>query len=295
MRVPVISEIGHLALRVRDLEAAAELATNVMGLMVTARTDDAVWLSHGTSHHSLQYIRDDADGVDHVGLVAPDAEAVEDARGRVEGAGLRILSDGPLGPGVKDGFSFEDGGGFVFEIYSEMETTDVRPTAATVRPRRFGHVNFFASEPKRMQAMLMEVLDFRISDWAGEEGAFLRCNVDHHGIGVFPGAGKLHHHAWEFATVVELGAIADFIDARGGSTVWGPMRHGIGRNIATYVREASGMLVEFYCDMDRIYDDVHHVPGHWNVGEGHKWISLWAPHLAPDGFVDMGLPPATRR
>ncbi|MTD53000.1 VOC family protein [Amycolatopsis pithecellobii] len=288
----IISEIGHAALRVRDLAAAEEFATNILGLHLTDRTDDGLWFTHGGPHHSLQYLASDEDALDHVGLVAPDAEAVAEARKRVEAAGLRIVEDGPLGPGVQDGFAFQDSYGFVFEIYSQM--TDVKPdrAAGVLRPQRLGHFNFFVPDPRRMEKMLTELFDFRVSDRI-EEGVFLRCNVDHHGIGVFPGHGRIHHCAWEYPTIVEIGAIADLIDARGESVLWGPLRHGMGRNIATYVQEPSGLVVEFYCDMERIYDDARHVPGEWSY-DGHKWVSLWGPHLTPEGFAELGLPPGTR-
>jgi catechol 2,3-dioxygenase len=292
IRPPVVSEIGHVSVRVRDLDAAEQLATGLMGLRVTERTDDSVWLSHGTDHHSLHYTRGTTDAVDHVGLLAAGPESVEEIRARVTAAGLLIIADGPEGPGVEDGFTFQDAEGFAFQIYSRMQQVELPHEPLILRPRRLGHVNFFAHDAGRMQQMLIEVLDFRISDWAGAEGAFLRCNVDHHGIGVFPGPGHLHHHAWEYPTIVQLAELADYVDAHGGSTLWGPMRHGIGRNIATYVREPSGLIAEFYCDMERIYDDASHVPGHWDIENGHKWVSLWAAHLTPEGFGDMGLPPA---
>jgi catechol-2,3-dioxygenase len=292
MQAPVICEVGHLAVRVRDLDAAEAVATSITGLQVTERTADEVWLSHGAPHHSLHYIRDDIDAVDHVGLVAPDAESIAEVRRRVDAAGLRTIADGPLGRGVSDGFAFQDAEGFVFEIYSRMAQApaEVAATNVVIRPRRLGHINFFPRDAPQMQKMLIDVLDFRVSDWAGE-GAFMRCNVDHHGIGVFPGPGVLHHYAWELPTIVELGAIADFIDARGESTLWGPMRHGIGGNIATYIQDPSGLVVEFYSDMQRIYNDATHVPGHWDTKGGHKWMSLWAPQLAVEGFRDMGLAP----
>ena len=46
--------------------------------------------------------------------------------------------------------------------------------------------------------------------------------------------------------------------------------------------------------MQRIYDDTGHVPGEWSP-EGHKWVSLWGPHLTPDGFTELGLPPTRNR
>jgi catechol 2,3-dioxygenase len=287
-RRPVISEIGHVAVRVRDLAAAEEMATNLMGLDVTERTDDAIWLSHGAPHHTLQYLRGDVDAVDHVGLAAPDADALAAVRERVEAAGLSVVRDGPDGPGARDGFAFVGPEECVFEIYSEMTQVEPGIGACGVRPSRFGHVNFFLRDPAAIQRMLVDLLDFRVSDIAGE-GQFLRCNVDHHSIGVFPGPGLLHHYAWEVPSIAELAAVADLVDRRGGSVLWGPMRHGIGNNISTYFQEPSGLVVEYYAEMERIYDDDHHKPRDWDT-DGHKWLTLWGPQPLPDGFTELGLP-----
>ena len=286
---PVISEVGHLALRVRDVAAAEEFSTALVGLAVTGRTADSVWLTHDSSHHSIQYIRAEEDGVDHVGLVAVDGDALAEIRRRVDAAGLPVVSERPLGPGVLDGFAFETVDGFVFEVYTQMEHSEVTYPATTVRPTRFGHVNFSTTDVAAMQQVMAEILDFRVSDFAGG-GAFLRCSVDHHAVGVLPGRGVLNHYAWEYTSLVELGMIADAIDRRGGSTLWGPARHGVGNNLATYVQEPSGIVVEFYSDMQRIYDEAHYVPGTWSL-EGHKWLSRWAPHI-PTEMFDLGLPAA---
>ncbi|MEV7043886.1 VOC family protein [Amycolatopsis sp. NPDC051061] len=293
MLAPVISEIGHVAIRVRDLAAAEEFAMETLGLHPSERADGQVWFTLGTAHHSLQYIESDEDALDHVGLLAADAESLAEARKRVEAAGLQILDDAALGVGLEDGFSFVDEFGFVFQIYSRMTQVPAPAPTAVLRPTRLGHFNFFVPEPRRMERMLVELFDFRVSDRAGE-GVFLRCNVDHHGIGVFPGPGQIHHVAWEYPTIVEIAAIADLVDARGESVLWGPLRHGMGRNIATYVLEPSGLVQEFYCDMERIYDDARHTPGEWSL-DGHKWVSLWGPHLTPEGFPELGLPPAPRK
>jgi len=292
VQAPVINQIGHVALRVRDLEAAEEFATNLVGLHVTERGDDALWLSHGTAHHTLQYLRADEDAFDHLGLVATDAESVQIIRERVEAAGLEVLETPAPRPAVEDGLFFR-AEGFTFEIYTRMAT--VAPVVTTaLRPSRLGHANFFVAEPARLQKVLKEILDFRVSDHAGPQGEFLRCNVDHHGIGVFPGEGVVHHYAWEYPSMFEVAGMADAIDARGGSTLWGPLRHGMGRNIATYVKEPSGMLVEFYADLERIYDE-HHVPGRWDFEGDHKAVSLWARHDIVDEFMAAGLPAAQQQ
>jgi catechol 2,3-dioxygenase-like lactoylglutathione lyase family enzyme len=292
MQTPTISEVGHVAIRVRDLEAAKRFATQMLGMTASARTADQAWFGIGPDHHRVHYIASDEDALDHVGLVAPDAESLLEASTRVRAAGLRLLSDTPLGRGIEDGFAFVDHDGFVFQIYTRMEQVPYE-AAPALRPQRLGHVNLFVSDPRRTERMLTEVLDFRVSDRV-DDGVFLRCNVDHHGVGVFPASNpRIHHVAWEYPSISEIAAIADRVDARGDSVLWGPLRHGVGRNIATYVGEPSGLVCEFYCDMERIYNDSAHVPGQWTL-EGHKWVSLWGPHLTSEAFVELGLPPGTR-
>jgi hypothetical protein len=65
----------------------------------------------------------------------------------------------------------------------------------------------------------------------------------------------------------------------------------MGRNIATYFQDPTGLVQEYYADMEQIFDDEHHVPGQWDIEDpSAKWISLWGPHLAPPEFTEMGLP-----
>lgn len=284
MNRPVIASIGHVAEVVKDLDAAVHNATQIMGLRVSAERDGAVDLTHGAPHHSLQYLAGEADALHHVGLAAADAAALEEIRER---AGSALVQDRPFDPDLADGFVLEGPEGFLFEIYLGMPAGEPAYAPTGVRPNRFGHVNLTAGDPGAMRAFLGDVLDFRVSDDVGG-GYFLRCNADHHGIAVLPGEPRLHHHAWEVQSTVELGLLADRIDEAGGSVLWGPVRHGAGRNIAVYYTEPSGAIVEYYCDLDRIYDEASYEPQVW-VMEDHKWWSRWAP-LLPDGFPMLGIP-----
>ena len=73
-------------------------------------------------------------------------------------------------------------------------------------------------------------------------------------------AGEPHFHHLAFE--VDIGKMRDMLDhlARHGRWVsWGPTRHGIAGNIATYVRITEEPChVELYCDMEQLADD--HVP-----------------------------------
>lgn len=287
MNRPVISAVGHVAIVVADLEAAIHNATTIMGLRVSDRRDDGVDLTHGAPHHSLQYLAGESDALDHIGLVAADTAALDEIRTRADAAGLRILQETPLDPSLPEGFVLEGPERFRFEIYRGMPEDEPAYASTGVKPNRFGHANILLADPAAMREVLEGVLDFRVSDEVAG-GVFLRCNVDHHGIGLFPGPPKLHHYAYEVQSTVELGQLGDRVDEAGGSLLWGPARHGAGDNIAAYYLEPSGTVVEYYCDMLRIYDDDSYVPVQWDE-EDHKWISRWAPWL-PEGFLDLGVP-----
>jgi catechol 2,3-dioxygenase len=288
--VPVIGAVGHVALRVSDLDAAVEHATNIMGLRVSERSSERVDLTHGAPHHSLQYIRSDSDAVDHLALEASSPDALEEIRTRLRHADIPLLSEVPLDEQLAEGFVFEGPDGFVFEIYRGMPQDQPSYRGSGVRPRRFGHVNISVPDPVPLLSLLQNVLDFRISDnFRG--GAFLRCNAEHHGVAVLRGRGILHHHAWEVESIADLGHLGDLVDEGGDELVAGPVRHGMGNNIAAYIEGPGHVVVEYYTDMDKIFDEDGYVPGSWSE-EGHKWYSRWAPELPGDRFRALGVGPA---
>jgi catechol 2,3-dioxygenase len=293
MKDPVIRAIGHIALQTEDLETCVREATEILGLRETESADGWVYLSHGRQHHSLQYKQAAQSAVDHVGLLARDAEAIEEIKARLQDEpSAEIITEGDLGPGLGDGIAFRGPEGFVFVVYFAMESGSSSPSpGAGVPPRRFGHVTYLSPEPALLGDFLQRVLDFRISDIVGD-GLFLRCNADHHGIGVMPGEqAVLHHHAWEVSSIVELGRLGDLLDQRGQGLLWGPLRHGAGDNIAAYFPDRSGVVVEYYTDMGQIDDETNYEPGRWDPEDGHRWYSKWAPGI-PEQMMVFGVSPA---
>jgi catechol 2,3-dioxygenase len=288
---PVIAAVGHVALRVRDLEPAVRAATRVMGLRESERDGDTSYLTHGRPHHSLQYIAAAENAVDHIGLEAAGDWALEEIRARVARLGLRVVSERPLDRGIADGFAFVGPEGFVYEVYTGMRNGEPAYHATGVRPARLGHVTLNPRDPEAQRDFFVEVLDFRISDIVDGEGFFLRCNAEHHGIGLLLGRGVLHHHAWQVTSIADLGRLGDLLDEHGLSLLWGPLRHGAGNNIAAYFAEPAGTVVEYYTDMEHIYDEAAFTPRTWDAADS-RWYALWA-RGRPEGFRDHGLGPAT--
>lgn len=286
----VVTAIGHVALRVADLGACVEHAELVLGLRTVERTGAEAFLTRGNHHHALHLIQDGQPCVDHIGLAAGSPDDLDELRRRLAGEGIRP-HDGARADHVEQAVTFTGPEGFAFEVFWGMEDGQPDYPAPGIRPRRLGHVNLRAREPARMAEFLQRVLGFKVSDVIGDGQAyFLRCNQDHHGIAATSGEGLLHHHAWEVRDVAELVRLCDLLDERGVGTLWGPVRHGAGENIAVYHREPSGAVAEHYADMERIYDDGRYRRGWW-AADDPRWLSRWAPGGAPTGYRELGLPP----
>ncbi|WP_298587253.1 VOC family protein [uncultured Kocuria sp.] len=286
----LISEMGHVGIQTTDLDASVWDATQLLGLRVTERAGDAVYLAAGEVHHELVYRESDVNGVDSLGLVARDGDALKTIRRRVQDENLEVLSELPRTAGVEDGFSFVGPEGYVFEITIGRQA-DVAAQKG-FGPDRYGHLNFHPRNTRSMMEFLRRVLDFRLSDVIGDDYAyFMRCNPDHHGIALLPGKGTFHHHAWQTQSVADLAKLGDRLNKVGRDLIWGPVRHGAGHNIAAYYVEHSGAVVELYTDLEQIYDD-NREPIVW--GAEDNWWNMWSDYRPLD-FRDFGIPPVVRR
>jgi catechol-2,3-dioxygenase len=121
-------------------------------------------------------------------------------------------------------------------------------------------VNCLTGAIRENTAFYRDVLGMSVSDWLGDGGVWLRIDSEHHVLALVDrGYAHFHHLAFD---VVDIGKMRDLLDhvARHGRWVsWGPTRHGIAGNIATYVRITEEPChVELYCDMERLEED--HVP-----------------------------------
>lgn len=286
----LISEMGHVGIQTTDLDASIWDATQLLGLRVTEQSGDAAYLAAADVHHELIYRASDVNGVDSLGLVARDGDALKTIRRRVEDENLEILSESTRTAGIEDGFSFVGPEGWVFEITIGRQL-DVAPQQS-FGPDRYGHINFHPRDTRSMMEFLQRVLDFRLSDVIGDDYAyFMRCNPDHHGIALLPGKGTFHHHAWQTQSVADLAKLGDRLNRVGRQLIWGPVRHGAGHNIAAYYVEHSGAVVELYTDLEQIYDDARE-PVIW--GAQDNWFNMWSDYR-PLEFRDFGIPPVVRR
>jgi catechol 2,3-dioxygenase len=282
--------IGHVAMRVTDLERSTRFMQASIGLREGRRGEGAVYLTAGEKHHELQLIAASASGLDHVGLEVESEAEVHDARDRAVAAGGSLLAELPEEPGLGERVRVEGPDGIVYEIYATMERSAIaRDAFHGSAVRRFGHLTFHIADPTASVRFWTEGLGFRISDeldgivWA-------RCDVNHHGFAVapVPGPARLHHHAWEVQDVSALARYCDGLATEGLRLLWGPVRHGPGFNIATYLVEPEGACIEVYTDLMKIYDEAAYEPIDWG-SDAAAALDRWGVGV-PDGMMEAGAP-----
>lgn len=289
----MIKAIGHVALQVPNLDESVLWATTVMGLREVAREGKTSYLTHGRPHHSLVYIESHEGALDHIALEA-DESTLDELNDSLAKSGVDLI-DHQREAGVKRSIRFPGPDGHVFEVFTGMAQDQPRHTGQGVQPRKFGHPMLKSERPRETQRFIEEMLGFRLSDDVGDGTLiFLRCNPDHHGIGITKGGEGLHHYAWEVENIGQLALLGDVLEKNNGRFLWGPGRHGAGGNLFTYHLDPAGCVVEYYADLIKIYDEATYRPGKWEMSD-YRFANLWGPGIPGHEFFDAGAKlPATK-
>src|SRR5665647_417176 len=119
LRIPAIDpgvRIGHVHLKVADLQRALDFYCGVLGFSLTTSRPGAAFISAGGYHHHLGLNTWEslggspppagATGLYHVALVYPTRAALANALGRLMAAGIRV--DGASDHGVSEALYLHD-------------------------------------------------------------------------------------------------------------------------------------------------------------------------------------------
>ena len=258
-----LHRIDHAALHVADLDEASARWQIQFGLVERSREGRRAFLACNDEPYCLELVEGDRPGHDHFAFELARNCPLEVARGHLETLGLS-WEDRERSLFVAD----PDGRAGAADAVSARGHRDRRLAAACSSlherapggARKLGHVNCLTGDIQACSRFYTEVLGMRLSDWLDEAGVWFHINTDHHVMALVD-AGYAHFHHLAFETV-DIGKMRDMLDhvARHGRWLgWGPTRHGIAGNIASYVRIVEEeCFVELYCDMEQLQED--HVP-----------------------------------
>jgi catechol 2,3-dioxygenase len=154
---PAATRIGHVHLKVADLDRAIAFYEGVIGLELRARLGaQAAFLSAGGYHHHLGLNTWESaggtpppaghTGLYHVAFLVPDRRALAQALARVLRAGVPL--DGHADHGVSEALYFRDPDGNGIEVYRD------RPEAEWPRDAQGGPA--MGNDPLDLAALLSE-------------------------------------------------------------------------------------------------------------------------------------------
>lgn len=258
-----LRRIHHVCLRVDDLEAAAARWSIQFGLTRRPDRDGRAYLACDYEPYSLELVCGNDPGHDHTGYELARGITLKDAAAHLRGLGIEHHREDRA-------LHLHDPDAQGIELVAHEPTEDPRPPVARFsaslpgfHPRKLGHVNSLTGNLAALVGFYCDALGMRVTDRLGDEGAWLHVNADHHTLAlVGKGYPHFHHLAFELIDWGELRVALDHLAQHGRWLAWGPVRHGLGRNLAAYVRiPDEECFVEVFSDMEQLEPD--HEPRDW--------------------------------
>jgi catechol-2,3-dioxygenase len=263
-QVLALRRIDHVCLRVADLGEAVPRWCVQFGFTESRREGGRSYLRCGYEPYSLELVEGDAPGFDHHAWELARELTLADAAEQLERAGVEFAQ-------ADEGLMLEDPEGNGVQLMPHRPTGDdfwpdvARSTTELpgFRARKVGHTNFLTSELEEQTAFYTDVLGMRITDRLGSAGVWLHINADHHVLAfVDKGYAHFHHVALELVDWGEIRVALDHLAQHGRWLAWGPLRHGLGRNLSAYVRVPDeDCFVEIFCDVEQL--EPGHEPREW--------------------------------
>jgi catechol 2,3-dioxygenase len=281
-------------LAVLDLAESMQFYVDVLGLIVSERTDDTLYLRgwEERSHHSLALRQGAVAGVERLGFrvrTERDLELLE--RDLAErGCATRIVERGHAGMGrvlhVRDPF------GFPLSFFHEMRQFDTQLQRFDIQRgapiARIDHFNLHARDCEETLAFWTS-LGFRCTEYISTDGAderitgaWLARKATVHDVALTVGRGpRLHHLGFAVPDTATVLRACDQLAAAGfaASIERGPGRHGVSNAFFVYLIDPSGHRIELYAG-DYYTGDPDHRPLRWSAADP-SCRSFWGAR-APD-------------
>ena len=152
------------------------------------------------------------------------------------------------------------------------------------RPSNLTHIVYASPDQPTTLRFFTDVLGFEVSDGLPGIIAFARCGEVHHNVAIQAGpVAYLHHIAFEMDSIDDVVRSGQkLVDEDPDRHMWGLGRHAIGSNWFWYMRDPSGVFVEYTADIDRITAQDLWEPKDW---QGQEFLYSYGPPT-PAAFLE---------
>jgi catechol 2,3-dioxygenase len=294
-----VKKFEHATLRVTDLDEALSFYTDVLGLAELDRRDDTVYLGCGLDENYDVGLTEGGTGLEHFAVRVADEGTLTDYESRLSEAGIDVNRTDGTEPNQETGVRFSLPSGVDMELITVADTGYHHPTQTVegrgrVAPRDVDHANVMSYDPDADVDVLIDHLDFVVSDRiVGETGftiqAWLRRGDFHHDVGISTAdnvAYTLNHLSFETESFEHIKALCDRIAAAGHSLELGPSRHNAGANTFAYLWTPGGNRIELTAEMATVDEDAE--TGIREISRTDNTVSSWGGTEPTPEFLEKG-------
>jgi 3,4-dihydroxyphenylacetate 2,3-dioxygenase len=293
-----IMRSGYAELVVTDLDAAEGFYVDLLGLVVSARTGDALYLRgwEERSHHSLVLRRGPLAAASRIAFRTRGEDDLDAIAAEFDRRGCVTQWVDGEHPGMGRAVRVWDPFGFPLEFFHAMTQLDTQLQRFDLYRgapiMRLDHFNLHSPQVEATFAFWQE-LGFRCSEYISTDGdderltgAWLLRKPTVHDLALTVGRGPRLHHIGVY--VAEPGGVlrtCDQLAAAGHADAIerGPGRHGVSNAFFVYLRDPDGHRIELYA-CDYYTGDPDHAPLRWSVSDV-RCRSFWGAR-APDSWYD---------
>ena len=292
-----ISRLSHIELGVKDLEASFAFYVETLGLQVTEKERNYIYLRgmEERGHHSVILKKSEEPTCNVLGYKVFDEEQLYKAENYFNSK--NINTKWIERPFQGKTLLTHDIHGIPIEFYYQM---DRLPTIhqkyklyTGVKPLRIDHFNVFSINVDESVKFYSD-LGFRVTEYTEDEkskklwAAWMHRKGTVHDIAFTNGVGpRLHHVAFWVPTPMNIIDLLDVMSTTGYITniERGPGRHGISNAFFLYIRDPDGHRTEIYCS-DYQTVDTDHEPIKWDLKDPQRQTLWGAP--APKSWFEEG-------
>lgn len=296
----LLSKLTHLVLTTPKLEESLAFYQDIIGLELSGTSNGSYFLRGWGEHymHSIELKKGAVGAVETIGWRTTGAEELEMAVAKLEAAGV---GTGWVEPNFGRGraYRYQGPSGHQHEVYWDVERYKAPANNAPIFPNRaqrfnprgcavreIDHVTVNSQDIDRDIAWYENTLGHQFMEFItaphGKVFAMTTTGERGHDMAMVPELpglkGRVNHIAFWLDQRVELHRAAEVLLDAGVHIEFGPGRHGLGEQEYLYIREPSGLRIEFNAGGYR-QAQPDWVPVGWTVDQG-----------ANDFYKNQGLP-----
>jgi catechol 2,3-dioxygenase len=285
-------------LGVQNLDTSSKFYTEIIGLIETETTSNAVYLRclEERQHHSFVLQQSNTPSVFGLGFKVSKESDLDALKKHFQKLDLptewvkRHAQGRTLFAKTPQGIPLE----FYFEMEKAERMLQKYGVYKGCRPQRFDHINCFSHDLQGSYEFFVRELGFRLTEYAATEqtneiwACWLHRKGSVHDIALTNGRGpRLHHLAVFVPTALDIIHLCDVMSTTGylPNMERGPGRHGISNAFFLYVLDPDGHRLEIYTS-DYLTVDTDLEPIRWDLRDPQRQTLWGAP--APRSWFEQG-------